>query len=114
MSKKWQKGFEEDRARLNDIVLEGGNLGVKRFFALDEQAYHAGALSAKQKELMGLVASMVLRCEDCISYHLIRCSEEGVSKEEFFEAFNIALIVAGSIVIPHLRSAAEKLESLFE
>lgn len=114
MAEKWRKRFEEERSRLNGIVLQGGHLGIKRFFALDEQAYHAGALPAKTKELMGLVASMVLRCDDCIAYHLIRCREEGVTREEFQEAMNVALVVGGSIVIPHARFAAERLESLFE
>jgi len=81
---------------------------------LDEQAYHEAALSAKTKELMGLTASMVLRCNDCIAYHIGKCHEAGVTKEEFYEAFNVALIVSGSIVIPHLRIAAEKMEALFD
>ncbi len=114
MDEKWTKRFEEERARLNETVLSSGNLGIKRFFALDEQAYLAGALPAKVKELLGLVASMVLRCDACISYHLIRCREEGVTEEEFYEAFNIALVVGGSIVVPHLRIAAEQLESILE
>jgi AhpD family alkylhydroperoxidase len=114
MVEKWKNRFEADRARLNEAVLSGGNLGIKRFFALDEQVYRPGALPAKVKELLGLVASLVLRCDDCVSYHLIRCRETGVTKEEFGEAFNIALVVGGSIVIPHVRVAAERLESLFE
>ena len=114
MTENWQKRFDEDRARLNEIVLAGAPLGIKRFFALDEQAYEAGALPAKTKELLGLVASMTLRCDECVSYHLIRCREEGVTREEFYEAFNIALVVGGSIVIPHLRFAAERLETLRE
>lgn len=109
-----RKHFEEERARLNEIVAASDHLGIKRFFTLDEQAYHDGALPAKVKELMGLVASMVLRCDDCIYYHLIRCWEEGVTSEEFHEAFNIALVVGGSIVVPHMRVAAERLESLLE
>ena len=112
MAQKWRKTFEEERSRLNEIVTSGGQLGIKRFFALDEQAYHAGALSSKTKELLGLVASLVLRCEDCISYHLIKCKDEGVTGEEFYEAFNIALVVGGSSVVPQLRRAAERLESL--
>jgi len=114
MGEEWVKKFEEERARLNAIVLSSGHLGIKRFFALDEQAYHAGALSPKVKELLGLVASMVLRCNECIAYHLVRCREEGATREELQEAFNVALVVGGSIVIPHLRFAAERLESLFE
>ncbi len=114
MGQKWRKAFEEERTRLNEIVLAGGHLGIKRFFALDDQAYHAGALSAKVKELLGLVASMAVRCNDCIAYHLVKCSEEGVTKEEFYEAFNVALIVGGSAVVPHLRFASDRLESLLE
>ncbi len=110
----WEKKFGEERARLNEIVLAGAPLGIKRFFALDDQAYEAGALPAKTKELLGLVASMVLRCDECVSYHLIRCREEGVTREEFQEAFGVALVVGGSIVIPHLRLAAERLETLLE
>jgi AhpD family alkylhydroperoxidase len=114
MAHKWRKAFEEERSRLNEIVTSSGHLGIKRFFALDEQAYHAGALPVKVKELLGLVASLVLRCDDCVSYHLIKCKEEGVTEEEFNEAFNVALVAGGSIVIPHLRRAAERLQSLPE
>jgi len=114
MSDKWRKEFDAERARLNDLVVAGGHLGIKRFFALDEQAYKDGALPAKTKELMGLASSMVLRCNDCIAYHIARCHEEGVTKEEFYEAFNVALVVGGSIVIPHLRFAAERMEAVFE
>lgn len=113
-SSNWRGNFEDERARLNRIVSSGDHLGIKRFFALDEQAYHTGALPAATKELLGLVASMVLRCNDCIAYHLIRCIDGGATREELYEAFNIALVVGGSIVIPHLRFAAEKLESLLE
>jgi len=112
MSGNWEKEFTEERSRLNEIVLANAPLGIKRFFALDDQAYEDGALPAKTKELLGLVASMVMRCNDCISYHLIRCREKGVTRDECYEAFNIALIVGGSIVIPHLRFAAERLETL--
>jgi len=112
MKPKWQKEFEEERARLNEIVSNSGNLGIKRFFALDEKAYDAGALPVKVKELMGLAASIVLRCDDCIAYHLVRCREEGVTKEEFYETFNVALIVGGSVVIPHLRTAADRIEEM--
>ena len=95
---------------LNEIILEKGNLGIKRFFALDNRTYNEGALTSKIKELLGLVASLVLRCNDCITYHVLQCYELGVSEEEFWEAFNIALVVGGSIVIPHLRKAVEILE----
>jgi AhpD family alkylhydroperoxidase len=114
MADRWRKKFEEERARLNEVVLSSGHLGIKRFFALDEQAYLPGALPAKVKELMGLVASMVLRCNDCIAYHIVKCNDEGVTKDEFYEAFNVALVVGGSIVIPHVRFAAERLQSLIE
>lgn len=114
MTENWEKRFGEERTRLNEVVLASAPLGIKRFFALDEQAYAAGALPAKTKELLGLVASMVLRCDECISYHLIRCREEGAIREEFYEAFNVALVVGGSIVIPHLRLAAERIETLLE
>ena len=114
MSRKWRKEFEEERSRLNEIVTSSGHLGIKRFFALDDQAYHAGALSPKVKELIGLVASIVLRCDDCVSYHLIKCKDEGVTDEEFYEALNIALVVGGSIVIPHLRFVAERFENMQE
>lgn len=112
MAQKWRKAFEEERSRLSEIIASHGHLGIKRFFALDEQAYHAGALPSKTKELLGLVASIVLRCDDCISYHLINCKDQGVTDEEFYEAFNIALVAGGSIVVPYLRKAAERLESL--
>jgi AhpD family alkylhydroperoxidase len=114
MVERWHTAFEKERERLNELVLASGHLGIKRFFALDEQAYLAGALPVKTKELLGLVASMVLRCNECIAYHLVRCREARITREELDEAFNVALVVGGSIVIPHLRFAAEKLESLDE
>jgi AhpD family alkylhydroperoxidase len=80
---------------------------------LDSAAYREGALPAKTKELLGLVASTVLRCNDCITYHLIQCKNEGVTKKEFYEALNVALVVGGSITIPHIRYAFEILEELF-
>ena len=95
---------------MNRKILASGNLQIQRFFNLDTRAYHEGALSAKMKELLGLVASLVLRCDDCITYHQIRCVEEGVSDAEFFETFNIGLVVGGSITIPHLRRAVRRLE----
>ncbi|MDZ7268557.1 MAG: carboxymuconolactone decarboxylase family protein [candidate division KSB1 bacterium] len=102
------------RAEMNDKILNSGFSDYKKFFALDHKAYLAGALSAKHKEMMGLVASMVLRCNDCIFYHLDRCVSEGATREELYEAMNIALIVGGSIVIPHLRHAFEMLEQLYQ
>ncbi|NOX38254.1 MAG: carboxymuconolactone decarboxylase family protein [Calditrichaeota bacterium] len=99
------KAFWEERERLNEIVFEQANLTIKRFFSLDGQAYREGALSARTKEMLGLVASLVLRCDDCIKYHVIRCHQEGISDAEFGEALSVGLVVGGSIVIPHLRRA---------
>ena len=99
--------FKRYREQMNERILAAGNLEIKRFFALDTRAYENGALPPKTKELLGLVASTVLRCNDCITYHIIRCVQEGVSDAEFFEAMNVALIVGGSITIPHLRRAAD-------
>lgn len=104
--------FVKFRQEMNRKILEQGTLEIKRFFGLDEQTYRAGVLDEKTKELMGLVASMVLRCDDCISYHIIQALEKGASKDEIFETFSIALIVGGSIVIPHLRRAVALLEEL--
>jgi AhpD family alkylhydroperoxidase len=106
------KEFREFRERMNARIHESGNLDIKRFFALDSRAYEGGALPVKTKELMGLVASLVLRCDDCVTYHVVRCREEGVTREEFFEAFNVALVVGGSIAIPHLRRAVAALDEL--
>ena len=94
-----------ERERQNKIVLEHANLEMKRFFSLDSQIYRSGELSSKMKELMGLVASVVLRCNDCIVFHVNNCYNEEVTEGEFVEALSIALIVGGSIVIPHLRKA---------
>ncbi|HEX8318936.1 carboxymuconolactone decarboxylase family protein [Longimicrobium sp.] len=104
--------FRRFRERMNERILEAGNLEIKRFFALDTRCYEPGALDVKTKELLGLVASMVLRCDDCVTYHLVRCKEEGVSDAELFETFNVGLIVGGSIVIPHLRRAVDMLDRL--
>jgi AhpD family alkylhydroperoxidase len=104
--------FTRCRQELNGKILQRGNLGIKRFFALDEQAYKPGALDGKTKELLGLAASLVLRCDDCISYHLIQAKEMKASSEEIFETFTVALVVGGSIVIPHLRRAVDFLEEL--
>ncbi len=110
--KKWEK-FWKERERLNELVLKDTDRVTKRFFSLDSQAYREGNIPVRYKELMGLVASMVLRCDDCITYHLVRCKQEGVSREELVEAMSIALVVGGSIVIPHLRGAYEILEELY-
>ena len=104
--------FRTFRERMNARILEAGNLEIKRFFALDSRCYEAGALDVPTKELLGLVASMVLRCDDCITYHLVRCKEVGVTDEQLFEAFNVGLVVGGSIVIPHLRRAVDTLDEL--
>lgn len=104
--------FREFRERMNDRIREAGNLEINRFFALDARVYEEGALEADTKELLGLTASLVLRCDDCIAYHLIRCREEGLGDEELFEAFGVALVVGGSIVIPHLRRAVDLLDEL--
>jgi AhpD family alkylhydroperoxidase len=104
--------FREFRERMNERILELDNLEIRRFFALDERAYRDGALSARTKELLGLVSSTVLRCDDCIAYHLIRCREEGLSEDEIIEALSVALIVGGSIVIPHLRRGIDLMDQL--
>ena len=102
------------RTEMNDAILNSGNKNIQRFFSLDTAAYREGAIPVKMKELMGLVGSMVLRCNDCIFYHLDRCVTEGATKEEMIEAMNIALIIGGSIVIPHMRYAFEIMDKLFD
>ena len=104
--------FSEFRQRMNERILAEPNQVVRRFFALDTQTYQAGALDVKTKELCGLTASMVLRCDDCISYHVAQCRDAGVTREEMFEAFSVGLVVGGSIVIPHLRRAVDFLDRL--
>ena len=101
------KEFHEERERLNEIVMRYAGLSMKRFYGLDGQVYREGALSARTKELLGLVASFVLRCDDCVKYHLVRCHEEAVTREELEEALAVGLVVGGSITIPHLRRAFE-------
>ncbi|MCX6827573.1 MAG: carboxymuconolactone decarboxylase family protein [candidate division Zixibacteria bacterium] len=95
--------FNQERDKLNKIVMKYAGLTVKRFYNIDHQVYQDGALSAKTKELLGMVSSLVLRCDDCILYHLIQCKEKGVSDAELDEALSIGLVVGGSITIPHLR-----------
>lgn len=102
--------FNEYRQEMNERILGSDHLGIKRFFALDHQAYEAGALDSKTKELLGLVASLVLRCDDCITYHVLQCVEQGVTREEFLDTFNVALVAGGSITIPHLRRAFERMD----
>ncbi len=106
------EAFRSFRERMNERILSAGNLEIRRFFALDDRAYQDGALDRRTKELLGLVASLVLRCDDCISYHVIRCLEEGVTEEELFETLSIGLVVGGSIVIPHLRRAVDLMDEV--
>jgi AhpD family alkylhydroperoxidase len=104
--------FRSHRVTINDRIAALDHLGIKRFFNLDTAAYKEGALDAKTKELLGLVASAVLRCNDCIDYHLIQCIDAGWNDEELYDALNVALIVGGSIFIPHLRHAVETIDTL--
>ena len=104
--------FRQHRAEMNEKIMDLDHLGIKRFFNLDTNTYREGALSSKTKELLGLVASTVLRCNDCIDYHLEQCAETGSTKSEIVDALNVALVVGGSIVIPHLRHAVETIELL--
>jgi AhpD family alkylhydroperoxidase len=106
------EAFRPFREKMNAAILKAGNVNINRFFALDTRTYEAGALPVKTKELLGLVASMVLRCDDCVTYHVVRCRKEGVTDPEFFDAFWVALVVGGSIVIPHLRRVVARLEEL--
>ena len=106
------KEFNDYRSKMNEKLLEGNHLIIKRIFNLDTNAYAAGALDVKTKELLGLVASAVLRCDDCIKYHLETSYKEGITKEEMMEAMGIATLVGGTIVIPHLRRAYEFWEAL--
>jgi AhpD family alkylhydroperoxidase len=109
--KKIQK-FQKERERLNKILMKYGGTNIKRFYSIDSQVYKAGALPAKTKELLGLVASLVLRCDDCVKYHIIRCYEEKVKDDELDEVLSIALVVGGSITIPHLRRAFDAWDEL--
>ena len=106
------KQFTEFRKRMNERILAEDNQVMRRFFALDTQTYKPGALDVKTKEMLGLVASLVLRCDDCVSYHIAQCREAGVTDEEFFEVLSVGLVVGGSIVIPHLRRAVDFLDEL--
>jgi AhpD family alkylhydroperoxidase len=109
---KLTEEFDAYRSRMNERILLDDNLVLKRLFNLDSNTYSEGALPVKTKEMLGLVASMVLRCDDCVKYHLQKCHQAGVSKTEVFEVFSIACIVGGTIVIPHLRRAVEFWEQL--
>lgn len=113
-SKNRLKAFREQRTEMNEKILDLDHLGIKRFFNLDTNTYKEGALPVQTKELLGLVASAALRCNDCIDYHLEQCAKAGSTKTEIIEAMNIAMVVGGSIVIPHLRHAVETLELLEE
>lgn len=104
--------FREKRTAQNEKILGLEHLGIKRFFNMDANTYRDGALDSKTKELLGLVASSVLRCNDCIDYHLEQCAKTGSTKAEIVDALNVALIVGGSIVIPHMRHAVDTLEFL--
>jgi len=102
--------FQAYRKKMNDRIFEIDHLGIKRFFNLDTAAYNDAALDGKTKELLGLTASMVLRCNDCIDYHVVQCVEAGWTDAELYDALNVALVVGGSIVVPHLRHAIETLD----
>lgn len=107
------KEFRAYRTEMNERILNSGFRDFNKFFALDNKAYIDGALSAKSKELMGLAVSMALRCNDCILYHIDRAIQEGATEKELYETFNVALIVGGSIVIPHLRYAVQQMDEIF-
>jgi len=109
-----REDFDAYREKMNERILGSDNLEIQRFFALDDRVYRDGALPESTKELLGLVASLVLRCDDCISYHVIRCHEAGYTKEQMTEAFSVGLVVGGSIVIPHLRRAVEMMDEVWE
>ncbi len=104
--------FNAYRSKMNEVILGKQNKVINRLFNLDTNTYADGALNTKTKEMLGLVASMVLRCDDCIKYHLGKCHEQGVNTEEIYEIFAVANIVGGTIVIPHTRRAAEYWEEL--
>lgn len=104
--------FNEYRAKMNEVILGKNNKVINRLFNLDTNTYAEGALDIKTKEMLGLVASMVLRCDDCIKYHLGKCHDEGITTEQIYEVFAVANIVGGTIVIPHTRRAAEYWEEL--
>jgi len=106
--------FRTYRAKMNKIILDSDNLFFKRFFNLDTRTYEDGALSAQTKEMLGLVASLVLRCDDCVKYHIEKCFEKNVTREQLFEIFSVANLVGGSIVIPHTRRAIEYWDQLDE
>ncbi len=106
--------FQSFRKKMNERILGADNRAIKRFFGVDTLTYEPGKLDTKTKEMLGLVSSMVLRCDDCVSYHIMQCKKEGVTDEEMFEIFSVALTVGGSIVIPHLRRAVAFLDEMNE
>ncbi len=108
------KEFNDYRSKMNEVILSKNNLVMKRLWNLDTNTYDDGALDRKTKEMLGLVASMVLRCDDCISYHLEKCHELGITTDQVYEIFAVANIVGGTIVIPHTRRAAEFWEELLK
>jgi AhpD family alkylhydroperoxidase len=108
------KEFNEYRHRMNERILSSDNLEMKRFWALDNRAYEPGALDERTKELLGLAASMVLKCDDCVTYHIVRCIQLGLTDDELLEALNVALVVGGSITIPHIRRAVETIDGCRE
>jgi AhpD family alkylhydroperoxidase len=111
---KMLKEFRDYRSKMNEKILGGGNKVMKRIYSIDTLAYQDGALSGKVKEMLGLATSMVLRCDDCIKYHLEKCYEHGVTTNEVLEIFSVANVVGGTIVIPHTRRALEYWEALNE
>ena len=108
------KEFREYRAKMNEKILAADNKVMKRIYNIDTNTYLEGALSTKTKEMLGLATSMVLRCDDCVKYHLEKCHEQGVTTEELFEIFSVANLVGGTIVIPHTRRAVEYWEALHD
>ena len=114
MDKNRIEEFQDERETLNQVVMKYAGTNIKRFHNLDSQVYAEGALPTRTKELIGLVSSLTLRCDDCILYHLIRCHEEGIRDEELEEALAIGLVVGGSITIPHLRKAFQAWHDLKE
>jgi AhpD family alkylhydroperoxidase len=104
------KEFNEFRREMNERILSCGHLGLKRFWALDSRAYEKGALDEKTLELLGLTTSMVLRCDDCVTYHIVRCLQLGITNEELYDALNVCVIVGGSITVPHIRRAFETID----
>lgn len=106
--------FNDYRKEMNERILSSDNFEIKRFWALDSRAYEPGVLDERTKELLGLAASMVLKCDDCITYHIVRCIQLGLTDEELLEALNVALVVGGSITIPHIRRAVETIDSCRE